>query len=516
MSRPNQPQKVEPFSIGVRPHNFDAERGVLGALLLDNSQVSPVMKIVKASDFYDPRHQFIFDAMHSVHNDGRPIELTLVLDQLRLTPAPGGGNALEAAGGPLTVAGLEQFIMATSSAPYHAEVVKQNSVTRKIMDVAENILSRAPHEPLDEIIGYIRPEFERIIQQAASGSRIPSGYQVRTMEDCEIDEPAAPWVIKNLIEEESLTMCFGKPTSKKTMTLMHACVSIACGHEWLTMEPIEKRPVVWVNLDMGERTFKQRTKALRRGIEATPGLFFSYHHVRPRLNPLIPSHMAILENLIRLHGAKLLVVDSLQKTFPSGTDENDQRVAEVINAFSALVQDTKCAIILIHHAGKSGDTYRGSSALEDNIDISFKFESEKGSRDVTITQVKQRNNELEPIHLTFKFDHMEDRRTLDWATFEKNENPPGQPCQTERLIWQYVRDHHGCSQNNCERAMKELGIKQTKYRDTMKAMLSTSKMYLARVEGGLVTTPIGDNAFDPLPEPGPKKVHDPQDWMHDP
>ncbi|MCC7391105.1 replicative DNA helicase [Candidatus Sumerlaeota bacterium] len=129
---------------GLRaPHDYDAERAVLGAMLLDNSVIPDVIQTVKKDDFYHVPHQLIFEGMLALVSAGQPVDLTLLLDQLRKT------GKLEDSGGPLVVAGLEQFVMATGGAAALAEVVKNKATYRRLMRAAETILHDSSAETRD-------------------------------------------------------------------------------------------------------------------------------------------------------------------------------------------------------------------------------------------------------------------------------------------------------------------------------------------------------------------------------
>ncbi|MCC6546871.1 replicative DNA helicase [Candidatus Sumerlaeota bacterium] len=125
------------------PHDYDAERAVLGAMMLDNSVIPDVIQIIRKDDFYHIPHQLIFEGLVALISAGQPVDLTLLLDQLRKT------GKLDEAGGPLVVAGLEQFVMATGGASALAEVVRKKATYRRLMRAAEMILQDSSAETRD-------------------------------------------------------------------------------------------------------------------------------------------------------------------------------------------------------------------------------------------------------------------------------------------------------------------------------------------------------------------------------
>jgi replicative DNA helicase len=122
------------------PHNLEAERSVLGAMLLDNDVIAEVVQVVKATDFYADANQLIFQCMVDMYNTGMPVELTLLVDELRRR------DKLEAAGGYSSVASLEQFVFTTGAAPEWAQSVAEKATLRKLMKAADKILRECAEE----------------------------------------------------------------------------------------------------------------------------------------------------------------------------------------------------------------------------------------------------------------------------------------------------------------------------------------------------------------------------------
>src|SRR5947209_17945545 len=77
----------------VPPHNLDAERSVLGGVLLDNSSLNDLFELVKPEDFYREAHRKIYEAMCQLSTRNEPIDRVTIKDELRTM------GALEAVGG---------------------------------------------------------------------------------------------------------------------------------------------------------------------------------------------------------------------------------------------------------------------------------------------------------------------------------------------------------------------------------------------------------------------------------
>lgn len=128
------------------PHNLEAERGVLGAMLLDNDIIAEVVQVVKAAEFYLPAHQLIFSAVIELYEKGSPIELHLLVDELRRR------GQLESCGGYVAIATLEQYVLATGAAPEWARTVSEKATLRKLMHAAETILRDCSDEKREVVL----------------------------------------------------------------------------------------------------------------------------------------------------------------------------------------------------------------------------------------------------------------------------------------------------------------------------------------------------------------------------
>ncbi len=122
------------------PHNVEAERAVLGSMMLDPDVIPEVMRLVRVEDFYENAHQILYRRILELHDAGKPVELTLLTDALRRA------GELDSVGGYVYLATLEQFVLSTSAAPEHAQMVRDKSASRRLMSVAETVLRETSDE----------------------------------------------------------------------------------------------------------------------------------------------------------------------------------------------------------------------------------------------------------------------------------------------------------------------------------------------------------------------------------
>ena len=118
------------------PHNAEAERAVLGAILLDNALFDQTSEILTTDDFYLENHRNIFSTMVRLSSDARTIDSLTLREELRKQ------NELEAAGGVAYLASLLDGVPRVSSVEHYARIVKEKSLLRKLIHSANEILLR--------------------------------------------------------------------------------------------------------------------------------------------------------------------------------------------------------------------------------------------------------------------------------------------------------------------------------------------------------------------------------------
>ncbi|MBJ7472750.1 MAG: replicative DNA helicase, partial [Solirubrobacteraceae bacterium] len=133
-SRP-RPQGNGPAPGGPQPHSFDAERAVLGALLLSERAMYTLIieEGLRPDDFYSQRHRHVFRAMRALYDAGEPFDRLTVKDWLEQHGAledAGGDATLDELGGPITAAG---------NVRQYARIVRDHSLMRGLLRATTDI-----------------------------------------------------------------------------------------------------------------------------------------------------------------------------------------------------------------------------------------------------------------------------------------------------------------------------------------------------------------------------------------
>ena len=114
-----------------------AERTTLGAILLDPDKMSDIAAVLQPNDFYDPTLRLIYTAICKLYEDRTPIDFVTVTESLKDEPK------VNAIGGPAFVAELAETLPTASHATHYAEIVKEKSVRRDLVNVGSKIMELA-------------------------------------------------------------------------------------------------------------------------------------------------------------------------------------------------------------------------------------------------------------------------------------------------------------------------------------------------------------------------------------
>jgi replicative DNA helicase len=116
------------------PHNAEAERTVLGAILVDNAAFNSAAEILGREDFYREAHRRIFEAMAALAERSQPIDLVTLKDELVRE------SALEAVGGAAYLAGLVDGVPRMTSVEHWSRIIKEKAVLRNLIHAGNRIV----------------------------------------------------------------------------------------------------------------------------------------------------------------------------------------------------------------------------------------------------------------------------------------------------------------------------------------------------------------------------------------
>lgn len=220
----------------VPPHSEEAERGVLGAVLLDAERVMDlcIERQLIPESFYVPAHRAIYDVLLGMSRDGRPIDLLTVNEHLK------GAGVLDRIGGPTALSRIVDATPTAAHAEYYIDIVRDRYLLRRVIEtsreierncyqsdaVAQTVLSSAEQSIFDVTVhqhGQMRPwedlvhEIVRLLDSEHKGIMgLSTGYR-------DVDRCIGGLKASNMI------ILAARPSMGKTSLAMNIVENVALG-----------------------------------------------------------------------------------------------------------------------------------------------------------------------------------------------------------------------------------------------------------------------------------------------
>ena len=119
------------------PQHMEAERSILGAILLDNNALNAAIEKLKPEDFFHDHHRRIYQQMIALGETQQAIDLVTLTDQLERN------GELESSGGPAYIAQLMDGVPHVTNVEHYARIVKEKSLLRALIHATHSIQQQA-------------------------------------------------------------------------------------------------------------------------------------------------------------------------------------------------------------------------------------------------------------------------------------------------------------------------------------------------------------------------------------
>ncbi len=166
---PHSPQKSPPEKLFGRalPFSSEAERAVLGALLLNDKYIHQVTEILLPTDFYQPAHRLIFQTIISLVEQYKRVDIVALQDLLEKQ------KQLEDIGGITYLFSLQEDIPSIGMLTQHAQIVKEKSVLRELIHSATDIIGSCYEQndkEIDAVLDYAEQQIFQIANKRTNQS----------------------------------------------------------------------------------------------------------------------------------------------------------------------------------------------------------------------------------------------------------------------------------------------------------------------------------------------------------
>lgn len=365
----------------IPPQAVDLEEAVLGAMMIDKKGLNETIEILQEDFFYRPEHQYVFAAITTLFNESQPIDLLTVSNQLRKD------GKLEAVGGDYYLISLTQKVSSSAHIEFHARVIQEKYVLRKLIEISSNIIDKSYDETTDifELLDESESEIFKITDGSLKSSYMDSKTlvfqaieQIKAMSQKEglsgvpsgftqVDKITSGW------QNSDLIILAARPGMGKTAFVLSMAKNVAVDY---------KMPVAVFSLEMSSVQLITRlivgetgiqSDKIRKGNLTDAEWKQLYTKVKdlenaplyiddtPALN--IFDLRAKCRRLVSQHGVRLIVIDYLQlmTTREKGTAGNrEQEISTISRSLKAIAKELNVPVIALSQLSRAVETRGGS------------------------------------------------------------------------------------------------------------------------------------------------------------
>lgn len=429
------------------PQSLDAEKGLLGSILLSTSVLDDCLTQIDAEHFHLPAHRIIFETLVEMRMAGRPIDL------ISLTQTLSDSRRLESVGGAGVVTELCTFVPTAANADYYREIVREKHLLRKVIGVCTEFAARS-YEEQDDVklllndveqkvlaIGNDRfkgqlPTMKEMVNEAIASietlmankggiTGLPTGF-------AELDR------MTNGLHESEMIVIAARPSMGKTALAMNIAEHVALE---------AGKPVAVFSLEMSAPQLVQRllcsrarvdSQKVREGFLPKPALAAIINAAGQLSKAKIfvddTPGLSILElrakarRLREREGIELIVIDYLQllrSPTRRGQDNRQIEIAEISSGLKAMSKELKVPVIVLAQLNRNPEQRTGESrgrprlsdlresgSIEQDADVvgllirdKYYADSEEERKELggkaTLIIAKQRNGPTGDVLLTF-------------------------------------------------------------------------------------------------------------------
>jgi replicative DNA helicase len=422
------------------PHNLDAERSVLGAILVQNDAFNLAAQVIDAHDFYRDAHRRVFDKMVSLNERSQAIDFVTLKEELSRA------GELDQVGGPAYIASLSDGVPRASNVEYYARIVKEKATLRQLIYAANRILTsayeaeqdadlildqaesaifavaddrlRAGFVQMHDLVRESYPKIEQLLEQKRLVTGVPTGF-------IDLDEMTRGFQPGDLI------ILAARPSMGKTSLVLNIA-------QHVSVQP--DRAVGFFSLEMSKESLFLRLLTSEAQIDSHRLMsgaigqkdWGRISHALETLSSMrlfiddTPS-IGVLEmrakarRLKAEHGLSLLVVDYIQLMSSRGRYENRTlELASVSRSLKGLAKELYVPIVVLSQLSRAPEArsdhrpqlsdLRESGALEQDADVvaliyrDDVYNKDPNSPDAGTAEIlvaKQRNGPTGTVRLAF-------------------------------------------------------------------------------------------------------------------
>lgn len=420
------------------PHNLEAEKAVIGAMLMDREAIEKTTEILTKEDFYESAYGLLFESILDIYKEEKPVDLITLQNCLKDKKAPPEISSLEFA------KDLVEAVQTSANVKYYAEIVAEKSMLRKLIQMSKEIESSCylAKEPINKIMDDAEKNIFKVTQKRNTGDFVSmKDVVLETLDEIEAaskthgNVTGIPTGFIDLdyklagLHPAQLILIAARPGMGKTAFVLNIAQHLAFKKD---------KNVALFNLEMGKNELTKRlfalegmvdSQALRTGnlqetdwmklVEAAGVIGKSNLVIDDSSDITVSSMRSKCRKLKMEKGLDLIIIDYLQLMSGDGKHNSRQEaVAEISRSLKRLARELNVPIIALSQLNRKAEDRDGhepqlsdlreSGAIEQDADVVMflyredYYEKDTENRNMAKLKIaKQRNGALGTIELVW-------------------------------------------------------------------------------------------------------------------
>ncbi|MCA9361110.1 replicative DNA helicase [Candidatus Kaiserbacteria bacterium] len=416
----------------VPPHNIEAERALLGAIILKPDVMHDVSTTVYPESFYADKHSEIYRAALEIFTKGDPIDIVSLSNKLK------ANSQLERVGGAVFLTELIESVPAAGNALYYADVVSGRAVLRGLIHAADDIaeLGFSDPENIDDTIDQAEKKIYGVTHSSIKqkfktiGSSLSEAWErfehLSANQDVHRGVPTGFQSLDNILsgfQKSDLIILAARPSMGKTTFALDMARNSALKHGAsvgiFSLEMSDQQLVDrMLASEAGVDSWKLRTGRLStdQEFEAVQDAMTRLSEAKIHIDDLPGTNILKMRSSARRlkneHGLDLLIVDYLQLMSPTNTKASDsmvQQVTEISRSLKIMARELDVPVLALSQLSRAVEQRGGKPRLSDLRD--------SGS-------IEQDADVVMFIHREDKINKESDRPNIAEILVEKHRNGP--------------------------------------------------------------------------------------------
>lgn len=430
---------AEEWQKRVLPNSPEAEKSVIGSMLLDKDAITVASEILLGDDFYIKQNEILFDAMVELNNEAKPVDPITLQNRLKEKDVPSEVANID------YIKELLDSVPTAANVKHYATIVAEKSTLRKLIHVNEDVENSAYAEkdPVDVVLEEAEKKIFKVVQKRNAGDFVP----ISTVVNNALDKISTAAKNKGAVtgiatgftdldyrtagmQPSDLILIAARPSMGKTAFVLNIAQNVAFK---------QHKPIAIFSLEMSKEQLVNRLFSLQSGVDAqklrTGNLEESdWESLIEGATQIGQSQLIIddtpgisigeLRSKCRKYkletGLSMIMIDYLQLMSGSGkgSDSRQQEISDISRSLKSLARELQVPVIALSQLSRAVEQrpdhrpmlsdLRESGAIEQDADVVMfiyrddyynKESDRKGISEIIIA--KQRNGPIGTVELAW-------------------------------------------------------------------------------------------------------------------